>query len=64
MEDLKIERINFLARESKIRKLTEQEKAEQKKLRDEYRANIRSQLKSQLDNTYVVDKNGNKRKLM
>ena len=46
MEKNKIERINELARLSKTRELTEDEKAEQKALRAEYLAYVRSQLRS------------------
>lgn len=63
MEKHKIERINYLARKSKAEGLTDEEKAEQQTLRDEYRAGFVRNLKAQLDNTYVVDPNGNKRKL-
>lgn len=63
MEKHKIERINYLARKSKAEGLTDEEKAEQQALRDEYRAGFVRNLKAQLDNTYVVDPNGNKRKL-
>ena len=41
----------------------EKEKSEQQALRDEYRAGFRRNLSAQLDNTYIVDKNGNKTKL-
>lgn len=63
MEKHKIERINYLARKSKAEGLTDEEKAEQQALRDEYRAGFVQNLKAQLDNTYVVDPDGNKRKL-
>lgn len=63
MEKEKIERINFLAAKSKREGLTEAEKKEQQELRDEYRAGFRRNLTVQLDNTYIVDKNGNKTKL-
>lgn len=63
MEKHKIERINYLARKSKAEGLTDEEKAEQQALRDEYRAGFVRNLKTQLDNTYVVDPAGNKRKL-
>ena len=63
MEKHKIERINYLARKSKAEGLTDEEKAEQQALRDEYRAGFVRNLKAQLDNTYVVDPDGNKRKL-
>lgn len=56
----KITRINELARKMKTVGLTEQEKAEQAALRKEYVASVVENLKSQLDNTYVVDEHGNK----
>lgn len=58
-----ISRINFLARKSKAEGLTEQEAAEQKKLRELYIASYRQSLVSQLENTYIVDEKGNKRKV-
>ena len=63
MEKAKIDRINELARASKVRELTEEEKNEQKILRDEYRASFRLSLTSQLDNTVIVDPDGNRRSL-
>ncbi len=63
MEKSKIDRINFLARESKVRELTAEEKEEQTALRNEYRAGFRASLNAQLDNVYLVDENGNKTKL-
>ena len=59
----KIARINELARKAKAEGLSEQEKAEQKKLREEYIAEYRQSLISQLENTYIVEQDGNKRKL-
>lgn len=58
-----IDRINFLARKSKTEGLTEAEKIEQQKLRREYIDSVVGNLRSSLDNTYVVDENGNKKKL-
>lgn len=63
MEKYKIDRINELARKSKIQELTEREKAEQKELRGEYIAAFRKSLTDQLENTYIVDEDGTKRKL-
>ena len=51
-----IERINELAHKKKKEGLTEVELAEQKELYKRYLANIRGQLKAQLDNIEVVDK--------
>lgn len=63
MEKSKIERINYLARKSKSQGLTEEEKAEQQTLRNEYREGFRRNLTVQLDNTYYIDENGRKIKL-
>lgn len=63
MEQSKIDRINELARKSKAEGLTEEEKAEQAILRREYIDSFKASLISHLDNTYVVDEKGNKRKL-
>ena len=45
MEKVKVDRINELARLSKSRPLTEEEKAEQSALRAEYMAEVRAQLR-------------------
>ncbi len=59
-----IDRINALARKAKTPEgLTEEEKAEQAVLRQAYIDAVLGNLKSQLDNTYLVDEQGNKRKL-
>ncbi len=50
-----IERINFLAKKQREEGLTEEEKAEQAKLRRAYIDSVVGNLKSQLDNTYVVE---------
>ena len=50
-----IERINELAHKKKTQGLTPAEQAEQKELYKRYLANIRSQLKAQLDNIEIVD---------
>lgn len=63
MEQSKIDRINVLARKSKAEGLTEEEKAEQAVLRREYIDSVKASLIGHLDNTYVVDEKGNKRKL-
>lgn len=63
MEKEKIERINFLARKAKAEGLTAEEKEEQQLLRNEYREGFRRDLSAQLDNTYIIDKDGNKSKL-
>ena len=59
----KISRINELSRKAKTVGLTEEEKTEQQALRKEYIAEWKLGLQQTLDNTYVVDSQGNKRKL-
>ncbi len=58
----KIDRINELAHKSKREGLTESEKDEQTRLRNEYRSEIRMSLSSQLENTYIVTPDGVKHK--
>ena len=59
-----IDRINALARKSKTPEgLTEEEREEQKLLRELYVASFRESLVGQLENTYIVDKFGNRRKI-
>lgn len=55
-----IERINFLAKKAKTEGLTDEEKAEQAKLRREYIDSITGNLRAQLENVYIVDEKGNK----
>ena len=59
----KIARINELARKMKAEGLSEAEKTEQAQLRREYVAAVAGDLKNQLDNTYVIDEQGNKIKV-
>lgn len=64
MNKEQIDRINELARKAKTPEgLTEAEQAEQAVLRRAYIDSVLGNLKSQLDNTYIVDEQGNKRKL-
>lgn len=58
-----INRINELARKSKSAGLTEEEKAEQAKLRRIYIDSFKESLVGQLENTYIVDEKGNKKKV-
>ena len=59
-----IDRINALARKLKTPEgLTDEERAEQKMLRELYVASFRESLVGQLENTYIVDKFGNRRKI-
>ncbi len=59
----RIARINELAKKSRESGLTDAEKAEQAALRAEYIESYTRSLRSQLDNTYIVDEQGNKTKL-
>ena len=63
MDQAKLDRINVLARKSKAEGLTEEEKAEQAVLRREYIDAVKASLVGNLENTYVMDAKGNKRKL-
>ena len=58
MTEERIARLNELARKSKTIGLTEAEKQEQQALRAEYIADFRKNLKSQLDNTVVINPDG------
>ncbi|MBQ3583083.1 MAG: DUF896 domain-containing protein [Lachnospiraceae bacterium] len=63
MEQSKLDRINELARLSKTRELTEEEKEEQAKLRKEYIMLVHNNLRGQLDNISIVEPDGNVRPL-
>ena len=63
MTQEKIDRINELARLARERQLTPEETAERDALRREYIDSVLGSLKGQLDNTYLVDEKGQKRKL-
>lgn len=58
MEQAKIDRINELAREQKTTGLTPAEKEEQQKLRQEFIATIRMNLRTQLDNIDLQQEDG------
>ncbi len=64
MEQKKIDRINELARKSRESGLTDEEKAEQAALRDEYRRAVVGSLNASLSNTYIMTPDGKKRKVM
>ena len=64
MDQKQIDRINELARKAKSPEgLTEWEAAERAALRREYIDAVLGSLQGQLDHTYVVDEQGNKRRL-
>ena len=64
MDKAKIDRINYLARKSRERELTTEEKEEQLELRNEYRASFKRGLMSELDRVYVIDDKGKQQKLI
>ena len=55
-----IKRINELSKKSKAEGLTDEEKAEQKALREQYIKEFRQGVKNTLDNVYTLDEKGNK----
>ena len=58
-----IDRINELARKAKTVGLTPEENEERAVLRRAYIDSVVGDMRQQLDNTYIVDSKGNKRKL-
>ncbi len=56
--DERIRRINELYHKSKAEGLTEEEKAEQARLRKEYLENVRSNLRAQLDSISIERPDG------
>ncbi|WP_409969277.1 DUF896 domain-containing protein [Bengtsoniella intestinalis] len=64
MEQVKIDRINALARKAKSPEgLTQAETIERAALRKEYVAAVVGSLEGHLDNTYLVDDKGTEEKL-
>lgn len=58
-----IARINVLAKKAKAEGLTAEEIAERDKLRRIYIDSVKASLVGQLENTYIVEPDGTKRKL-
>ncbi len=58
MDNIKIDRINTLAHKAKSVGLTEEEKKEQAELRQEYLASVRNNLRAQLNNVSIKEKDG------
>lgn len=56
--EINIQRINELARKAKAEELTPAEKEEQQKLRREYIAAVKMNLRTQLDNIDMQEKDG------
>ena len=63
MEKAKLDRINELAKKSKETELTEEEKAEQYALRQEYIQEIRMSFGAMLDNTVIQYPDGTRKSL-
>lgn len=53
-----IARINELARKSKVEELTEEEKAEQAVLRRKYIDNVKANVRAQMMNIEILEKDG------
>ena len=58
-----IARINELARKAKVSPLTPEELTERDKLRRIYIDSVKANLVGQLENTYILEPDGTKRKL-
>lgn len=58
-----IARINALAQKAKTEGLTEEETAERDRLRRIYIDSVKANLVGQLENTYIVNPDGTKRKI-
>ncbi len=58
-----IARINELAKKAKVESLTPEETAERDRLRRIYIDSVKADLVGQLENTYIVEPDGTKRKL-
>ena len=63
MTNEKLERINALAKLARERSLTAEELSERDALRKEYIAEWRRGAEQVLENTYLVDEKGNRRRL-
>lgn len=63
MEREKLDRISELTRISRVRELTEEEKAEREVLRNEYRAAMRASLEGTLSRTVIQYPDGSRKKV-
>jgi len=63
LTDELIKRINYLYHKSKTEGLTEEEKKEQAELRKEYVKGFRQGMANTLENVYIMDEKGNKKKI-
>lgn len=64
MEQKKIDRINELARKQKSEGLTPEEREEQAVLRREYIESYKRSLVAQLENMYILEPDGTKKKVV
>ncbi|KUP06822.1 hypothetical protein Q73_06470 [Bacillus coahuilensis m2-6] len=55
----KLARLNELSKKSKTKGLSSSESAEQAELRQQYLSNFRKSMKNTIENTRIVDPNGN-----
>jgi uncharacterized protein YnzC (UPF0291/DUF896 family) len=63
MKQKRLDRIKELARKAKVEELTEEEKLEQKALREEYIRDFRATMRGILNNTTIVSPDGSKENL-
>ncbi len=63
MKQEKIDRINELARRSRIRNLSEEELFEQKQLRQEYIESIKTNFIKSIESIKIIDEYGNSREV-
>ncbi|MBR6102466.1 MAG: DUF896 domain-containing protein [Ruminococcus sp.] len=63
MEKKKLERLSELTGISRVRELTADEQKERQQLRDEYRASVTGNLRSQLESMTIIEPDGSKIKV-
>lgn len=63
MEQKKLDRISELTAIARQRELTAEEQTERAALREEYILSFKRSLVAELENTYIVDEKGNKKKV-
>jgi uncharacterized protein YnzC (UPF0291/DUF896 family) len=63
MESEKLARLSELTAAARTRELTDAEKQERERLRNEYRAAVTGSLRVQLDNTIIVNPDGTSKRV-
>ena len=63
MTEQLLQRINFLAKKAREEGLSEAEKEEQAALRKQYIREFRQGMENTLSGVYIMDKDGNKKKI-